>query len=164
MTTNGCYLKNSFQLVAFVLAVLCVTNILDIIINQKSEIMYAASLTSSSLKALTFVSIFRYYIFLCSLFLYLFLYNALNIYIFLQLFCIILMLFNRKRGRHTSGILFLFWLVLTICETIQYRSAFIQIQTEVCKHIKLHLYKKYFLKCVLYRWGAISVMTKLICI
>lgn len=71
------------------------------------------------------------------------------LYFFLQLFCIILMLFNRKRGRHTSGILFLFWLVLTICETIQYRSAFIQIQTEVRKHIKLHVHKKIFFEMCL---------------
>lgn len=117
------------------LAVLCAINSLDIIINQKSEIMYAASLTSSSLKGLTFVSISQKLHFLCSL--YFFHYNVLNIFFFFfQLFCIILMLFNRKRGRHTSGILFLFWLVLTICEAIQYRSAFIQIQTEVWKHIK----------------------------
>ena len=46
------------------------------------------------------------------------------------------MLFNRKRGRHTSGILFLFWLVLTICEAVQYRSSFIQIQSEVGKQFK----------------------------
>lgn len=89
------------MVVAFILAILCATNMLDILINHKPEIMYAASLTSSSLKALTF------------------------------LFIVILMLFNKKRGRHTSGVLFVFWVVLAICEGVQYRSAFIQIQTEV---------------------------------
>lgn len=105
----------------------------------------------------------RYYIFLCSL--YFFPPQCTEyLYFFLQLFCIILMLFNRKRGRHTSGILFLFWLVLTICEAIQYRSAFIQIQTEVWKHIKTKSpSKNIFLICVIWM-SRISVMTKLICI
>ncbi|XP_042906948.1 multidrug resistance-associated protein 1 isoform X2 [Parasteatoda tepidariorum] len=45
-----------------------------------------------------------------------------------MIFAVILMLFNRKKGRHTSGILFIFWMLLIICEAFMYRSSFLQIR------------------------------------
>ncbi|XP_035225144.1 multidrug resistance-associated protein 1-like [Stegodyphus dumicola] len=88
-------------MVALALSVLWATNILDLLFNYRAKDMFTALIIAASLKALTFV------------------------------FAVILMLFNKKRGRHTSGILFIFWVSLTICEIFSYRSAFLQIRNEV---------------------------------
>ncbi|GBM52169.1 Multidrug resistance-associated protein 1 [Araneus ventricosus] len=89
----------SRMVLSIVLGVLCALNILDELFNRRQDIHFVPSLIAESLKALTFV------------------------------FALILMLFNRKKGRHTSGILFIFWLSLTFCEIFPYRTAFITLQT-----------------------------------
>ncbi|GFT34184.1 multidrug resistance-associated protein 1 [Nephila pilipes] len=40
------------------------------------------------------------------------------------------MLINKKRGRHTSGILFIFWFTLTICGVFPYRTDILLLQNE----------------------------------
>ncbi|CAL1277165.1 unnamed protein product [Larinioides sclopetarius] len=90
----------SRMVLSIVLGVLSALNILDELFNKRHDTHFVPSVTAESLKALTFF------------------------------FALILMLFNRKKGRHTSGILFIFWLSLTFCEIFPYRTAFLTLQTQ----------------------------------
>lgn len=88
------------MVLAVVLCLLSICSLLDELLKTKNDVHFVPTLIAESLKALTF------------------------------LFALVLMLINRKRGRHTSGILFIFWFTLTVCEVFPYRTAFLVLQSE----------------------------------
>ncbi|GFS47673.1 multidrug resistance-associated protein 1 [Trichonephila inaurata madagascariensis] len=88
------------MVLAVVLCLLSLCSLLDELLKTKHNVHFVPTLIAESLKALTFI------------------------------FALVLMLINRKRGRHTSGILFIFWFTLTICEVFPYRTAFLVLRSE----------------------------------
>ncbi|KAG8192593.1 hypothetical protein JTE90_015226 [Oedothorax gibbosus] len=86
--------------IVMVLTILSALDVLDNIISRPEHNLFTARIVGASLKCLTFI------------------------------FALALMLFNRKKGRHTSGILFVFWFALALCEIFPYRTSFLSIQNE----------------------------------
>ncbi|GIX88296.1 multidrug resistance-associated protein 1 [Caerostris darwini] len=89
------------MLLAIILCVLSVLTVLDEVFNDQIGNFFVPTIVGEGLKAFTFF------------------------------FALVLMLFNRKKGRHTSGILFIFWFFLTLFEIFPYRTAFINLQNEI---------------------------------